>query len=139
MTQEAIVTGVYTDGTADVVVERSSLCGGDCNTCESCRYENTIKVRVRNPIEAPKGSHVYIETDSLKILLATVAIYVVPLILFFIGYGIASLFDAGETVSILGAFAGLLIGLVLSAVQLRRNHRKNPTPSYIREIIPRFD
>ena len=32
MTQEAIVTGVYNDGTADVVVERAALCGGDCST-----------------------------------------------------------------------------------------------------------
>ena len=139
MTQEAIVTGVYNDGTADVVVERAALCGGDCSTCESCMYENTIKARVKNPIDAPKGAHVYLETDSLKILLATVAIYVVPLILFFIGYGIASLFTDAESTCVIGAFVGLLIGFISSATVLRRQHRKNPTPSYIREIIPRFD
>lgn len=139
MTQEAIVTGIYDDGTADVVVERAALCGGDCNTCDSCMYENTIKVRVQNPIDAPKGAHVYLETDSVKILGATVAIYVVPLILFFIGYGIAGLFGGTEKICILSAFAGLILGFVLSATVLRRRHKKNPTPSYIREIIPRFD
>lgn len=139
MTQEAVVTGVFDDGTAEVVVERAALCGGDCNTCESCMYENTIKVRVKNPIDAPKGSHVYLETDSLKILLATIAIYVVPLILFFAGYGIASLFTHVEAYCAIGAFAGLILGLVGSATLLRRQHKRNPTPSYIREIIPRFD
>lgn len=139
MTQEAIVTNVYGDGTAEVVVERAAICGGDCNTCESCMYENTIKVRVKNPIDAPKGSHVYLETDSFKILWATLAIYVLPLILFFAGYGLAILLFSKESAGIVGAFLGLVIGFIFSAVLLRARHKKNPTPSYIREIIPRFD
>lgn len=139
MTQEAVVTNVFSDGTAEVVVERAALCGGDCNTCESCMYENTIKVRVQNPIEAPKGSHVYLETDSFKILWATVAIYVLPLVLFFIGYGIAIVLMNKESAGIIGAFIGLILGFIFSATVLRSRHKKNPTPSYIREIIPRFD
>lgn len=139
MTQEAVVTGVYDDGTAEVVVERAALCGGDCNTCDSCMYENTIKVRVQNPIDAPRGAHVYLETDSFKILWATVAIYVLPLVLFFAGYGLAILLFSKESAGIIGAFIGLVVGFIFSATILRMRHKKNPTPSYIREIIPRFD
>jgi len=138
MTQEAVVTSVYDDGTADVVVERSAICGGDCNQCEGCIYENTIKSRVQNPINAPQGSHVYIETDSGKVMWATVLIYVFPLIAFFIGYGIAALAGLSEHGGILCAFVGLVIGFAICAFHMRKNQKKDPTPAFIREIIPRI-
>jgi positive regulator of sigma E activity len=89
MIQEAVVTGVYDDGTADVAVERAAMCGGDCSKCEACMYENVIKTRAKNPIAAPQGARVHIETDSNQVFLATLAIYALPMLVFFVGYGLA--------------------------------------------------
>ena len=137
MLQEAIVTETYPNGTADVAVERAALCGGDCSKCEACMYENVIKTLAKNPIAAQKGEHVHIETDSGKVLLATAAIYILPLLTFFAGYGVGVLAGFAQGVNILFAFAFLVVGGFISAVILKRNQKKDPTPAVITDIIPR--
>ena len=85
MIQEAIITAIREDGLAEVVVERMGVCGGDCEGCSQCKYENLMKSVVRNPIGAARGQHVYIETPTLGIFKGAFAIYVIPLIMLFAG------------------------------------------------------
>ncbi len=137
MLQEAIVTEVYPNGTADVAVERAALCGGDCSKCEACMYENIIKTRAQNPIGAHRGEHVHIETDSDKVFKATVAIYILPLLMFFMGYGMGALAGFAQEANILFSFVFLGVGTLISSGILKKNQKKDPTPAVITDIIPR--
>ena len=101
MLQEAIITNIREDGLAEVVVERSGICGGNCSECDGCRYDNLMKTLVRNPIGAHRGQHVYIEMPTLGVLKGAVFIYVLPLVMLFAAYFVAALFGAGEGVFVI--------------------------------------
>ena len=129
MLQNAIVTAVNQgDGTAEVVVERAALCGGDCSKCEACMYENTIKTTARNTAGAHPGQQVLVETDTGSVMLATFIIYLLPLALFFAGYGAGALCGLTQGVNILLAFGFLAIGFVISHFVMKSKQTRPPNP-----------
>ena len=136
MLQEAIVTGIRDDGLAEVVVERMGICGGDCNGCEGCKYDNLMKSVVKNPIGAHRGQHVMIETPTVGVVKGALAIYILPLLLLIAGYAVAFLLSLGEGTCIVCALAGTAIGVILAVILSRRQHAKNPFPTSIIEVIP---
>ena len=128
MLQKAIVTAVNGDGTADVVVERAAMCGGDCSKCEACMYENTIKTKAKNTIGAHPGQQVVVETDSGSVFKAMVAIYLLPLAFFFVGYGLGALAGFPQSANILFSFVFLGVGAVVCKILLKAQQKKAPTP-----------
>lgn len=122
MTQEATVVRQLSGGRAEVSVSRKTACGGNCENCESCIVQNDIKVTAFNPINAPDGSQVVIESETSKIYKAIILVYVMPLILFLAGYFISGLFCSGEGAKIIASFAGLVIGGVI--IVLTQKNRK---------------
>lgn len=135
MLQEAIVTKVREDGLAEVVVERSSICGGDCSECNECRYDNLMKSVVRNPIEARRGQHVMIETPTAGIVRGAFAIYVLPLVMLMVGYAVAAAFSLTENMCILAAFVSAALGIVIAVIISRLRYKADPTPTRIVSVI----
>lgn len=135
MLQEAIITKIRDDGLAEVVVERSGICGGDCDECNSCRYEKLMKTVVQNPIEARRGQHVYIEMPTSGVLKGAIYIYVIPLIMLFAGYFIGYFAKLSEGGCIATAFGGTLIGVLIAAVLSKRQHKKAPAPARVISVI----
>ena len=75
------------DGTARVVLVRQSACSGDCHKCSGCgAQEQTVFVSAQNPIDAPVGAFVVIQSESAPVLAAAAVLYLMPLALFFLGY-----------------------------------------------------
>ncbi len=135
MLQEAIITKIRDDGLAEVVVERSGICGGDCDECNSCRYEKLMKTLVQNPIDAHRGQHVYIEMPTSGVLKGAIYIYVIPLIMLFVGYFVGAFIGLGEGGCILAAFVGVVLGIAVAAFLGIRQHKGDPTPAKIVSII----
>ncbi len=135
MLQEAIITKIRDDGLAEVVVERLGICGGDCSECGECRYENLMKSVVQNPIGARRGQHVMIQTPTKGVVKGALAIYILPLVMLFIGYLVADALSLSETVCIIAAFAAAVLGLVIAAVISRARHSADPTPTKIVSVI----
>lgn len=135
MRQEAIVTNVRDDGLAEVVVERQSLCGGNCSECSECKYENLMKSLVKNPIGAERGQRVYIDTPTKGVVKGALAIYVLPIVMLFIGYFVAAALTMSEGACIAFAFGGVLIGIVIAMVISRKMQSKDPTPAEIVNLI----
>ena len=52
MTQDAVVTKVFPNGMAEVVVARGTACGSNCGNCESCVFQNEIKAFAKNSVHA---------------------------------------------------------------------------------------
>lgn len=135
MLQEAIITKIRDDGLAEVVVERLGICGGDCSECGECRYEHLMKSVVQNPIGARRGQHVIIETPTKGVVKGALVIYILPLVMLFLGYFIANVLSREETVCIIAAFAAAVLGVVIALIISRARHSSDPTPTRIVNVI----
>ena len=113
MTQNAIVTKLLPDGYALVSVQRESACGGNCASCGGCASPQVLTVRAKNGACAAIGDRVVIESRSSQILRAAALVYLLPLVLLFLGYFLASALHVTESLCILSALAGLVLGLGL--------------------------
>ena len=102
------------DGTAQVLLVRESACSGDCHKCSGCgAAKQTMMITAQNPIGAPVGSVVTIQSESAPVLKAAAVLYMLPLVLFFPGYILgAQLWQLGGLVGGL-AFALGIAGAVL--------------------------
>jgi sigma-E factor negative regulatory protein RseC len=126
MTQDAVVIRLLPADMAEVAVTRGTACGGNCGSCESCKFQKEMHVQARNTIQAKPGQKVVIESKSSKVYAAALLAYGMPLLFFLLGYALGALLGAGEGLRILLSFAGLaLSGLVLVLSQ-RKKHGKNP-------------
>ncbi len=112
MTQTVRVMKNNPDGTAEVFAFRESACSGDCHKCAGCgAVKQTVRVTARNPIGARPGDEVIIESETGPVLAAAVVLYMVPLVLFFLGYALGSLWGIGALAACL-AFALGIAGAV---------------------------
>ena len=101
MEQLVRVKEVYPDGTAMVIHVRESACSGDCHKCSGCgAAKEAVLFTAENPIGAGRGDLVKVESDTGTVLKAAVVLYVLPMMLFFLGYFI------GDVLWSLGAVAG---------------------------------
>ena len=131
MLQEAIVTKIRDDGLAEVVVERLGICGGNCEGCEGCQYENMMKSVVRNPIGACRGQQVMIETPTGGVIKGALKIYILPIVMMIIGYALGAVLSMTEGQCILSCFIFLVIGVLIAIALSKKQHAKDPTPGYI--------
>ena len=87
MEQLVRVKETYDDGTALVFRIRESACSGDCHKCSGCgAAKETVTFTAKNPIGARRGELVKVESETAPVLKAAAVLYVVPLVLFFLGY-----------------------------------------------------
>lgn len=123
MTQDAVVTKLLPNNMAEVAVTRSTACGGNCGSCESCIFQSELKTSARNLAGARPGQKVIIESKSSSIYKAAMLVYVVPIVLVVLGYVLAYVLGASEGLCIASAFLGLIIGAVI--VVLSQKLKKN--------------
>lgn len=135
MLQEAIITKTLENGLAEVVVERSGICGGNCDECGGCKYDNLMKSTVENTINAHRGQHVMIETPTLGVYKGAIAIYILPIVMLILGYFVAAHFTANEGICMLAAFIATAIGVVIANFLSKRSFKGDPTPSKIISVI----
>lgn len=125
MEQLVRVQKINSDGTAQVVHVRQSACSGDCHKCSGCgAVQQKMLFTAYNPIGAEPGTLVTVRTDSGPVLAAAVMLYILPVVLFFLGYFLGVYFwEAGGLMGCVGFAAGI----VLAAVYDRRVVRKQKT------------
>lgn len=113
MKQLVRVRKVHEDGTATVIHVRESACSGDCHKCSGCgAAKEAILLDAKNPIGAKPGDLVTVEAETGPVLKAAVVMYMVPMVLFFVGYAIgAALWQQGALVGCL--FFAASIGLAV--------------------------
>ena len=134
MTQFAIIKKLTAPDKAEVEVLRGTACGDDCGSCEGCHYASKIRVEARNDVGAQLGDRVEIEARTSRVLGAAVLVYVVPFVLFFIGYAVAAALNFSEGLSMVMSFAAFAVGMVIVVIVGRR-HRKNPITYNITRVV----
>ena len=92
MEQIVRVQETYDDGTALVAHLRQSACSGDCHKCAGCgAVSQEMLLKVENTIGAKTGDMVRIESESAPVLRAAAILYLIPVLLFFVGYLIGAM------------------------------------------------
>jgi len=111
MEQLVRVKEAYDNGTALVIHVRESACSGDCHKCSGCgAAKEAVLFTADNPIGARRGDLVKVESDTGTVLKAAVVLYVLPLVLFFLGYYVGDLTGSlGSLVACLGFVLGVVI------------------------------
>ena len=127
MEQLVRVKEVFDNGTADVLLVRESACSGDCHKCSGCgAAKETMIVTAQNPINARRGDLVKVESATGPVMKAAVVLYVIPLVLFFLGYYLGTL---PGNFGALGGCLGFVLG-VLIVIWYDRNMSRKPEMIY---------
>ncbi|MGM9606382.1 MAG: SoxR reducing system RseC family protein [Oscillospiraceae bacterium] len=137
MTQIATVKRLMGEKNAEVLVRRLSACGHDCASCGGCGPDSAAQVTAvaENELGARPGDTVRVESESGRVLGMAAALYLVPLVLLFVGYFVASgVFKLGEGASMAVGIACLVIGFAANFM-LDRRTRKRPVQYRIVEVL----
>jgi sigma-E factor negative regulatory protein RseC len=113
------------DGTAQVIHVRQSACSGDCHKCSGCgAAKETLLLTAHNPIGARPGQLVTLRSSSGPVLLDAAVLYMMPLVLFFVGYLLLELLcKRGALGGCLAFVLGILIAKLYDRVVASK--RKN--------------
>ena len=109
---------------ARVAVIRESACSGDCHKCSGCgAAKQTVLFDAVNAIGAKPGELVIVKSESGPVLAGAAVLYMVPLVLFFLGYFL------GDRIALGGLFGclGLVLGFVLAGIYDRKVTAKKNT------------
>ena len=121
MEQIVRVKEARNDGTATVMLQRESACSGDCHKCSGCGAAKEVMIfEARNPIGAGRGDLVVIESETGPVMKAVGVFYVMPLVLFFLGYILGDRWNLGAPVACLG----FVVSIALSVLYDRKIAKK---------------
>ena len=123
MEQLVRVKETFDNGTATVLHVRESACSGDCHKCSGCgAAKEAVVFTADNPIGARRGDLVKVESATGPVLKAAVVLYVVPLVLFFLGYYLGTL--PGNFGALFGCL-GFVLGVVIIVIYDRKVVKKS--------------
>lgn len=132
MEQKVKVKSVHPDGTATVYHIRESACSGDCHKCSGCgAAKEAIVFEAQNPIGARPGDLVLVEAASGPVLKAAMVMYMLPMVLFFAGYALGSMWNLGALVGC----ASFVLSIVLAVVYDRKVVKKENTEYTIKGYV----
>ena len=135
MEQLVRVRETFDDGTAMVIHVRESACSGDCHKCSGCgAAKETILIKAKNPIGAARGDLVKLESASGPVLKAAAVLYLLPMVMFFLGYYV------GDVLLGLGALVGCLAfaaSIALAVLYDRKIAKLDQTSYTITEFVER--
>lgn len=87
MTQIATVEKILDSRYAEISVPRKSACGHDCEECAGCGMTGAaIRAKALNEIGAAPGEKVVVESSTQKLLGVVALVYLLPVVLFLLGY-----------------------------------------------------
>lgn len=87
MTQIATVEKILDSNYAEISVPRKSACGHDCEECAGCGMTGAaIRAKALNEIGAAPGEKVVVESSTQKLLGVVLLVYMLPVVLFLLGY-----------------------------------------------------
>ena len=138
MTQIAVVKRLTGPDKAEIQVRRPSACGHDCKSCGGYGPESMTQVTAiaENGLGARPGDTVRVESESRTVLGLAAVLYLMPLVLLFVGYFIASgPLGRGEEISLLVGLAFMAVGFAFNWLADRRLRAKRAVRHSIVEVL----
>ena len=130
MTQQGTIKKLLPGGMAEIEVTRRSACGHDCAKCGGCGglETQTLYVTARNRAKADVGERVLIEGETGQVLGLAMLVYVLPNVLFFVGYALGSVLFTGAAAGALGGGVLFVLGILGAIWYSRRMKARNEVP-----------
>lgn len=97
---------------ATIRVKRPTSCGENCAHCSGCPTTDQLVVAA-NPINAPRGAVVEIETPDKMVFFAAFLVYVLPIVFLVLGYVLSGFLTSNSVLRALVAFAFLFVFFLL--------------------------
>ena len=139
MTQTVRVRKVFTDGMAVVIHIRQSACSGECHKCSGCgAAQGTMALTAQNPIGARPGDMVIIESHSGPVLKAAAVLYMLPLVLFFIGYLVGMNWQIGALCGCLAFILGIGISVLYDRLVVKKKQSVYTITGYAQSDLHGF-
>ena len=116
MTQIATVERIIDRDYAVISVPRKSACGHDCEECAGCGVSGAaVRAKAINTVGAKVGEKVVVHSDTKKMLRIVALVYMIPVVLFLLGYLVPALLNASVslqyTLAVVGFFAGIAVAI----------------------------
>lgn len=128
MTQIATVEKLLSGGYAEISVPRKSACGHDCEECAGCGVTGqAVRARAKNEVGARPGEKVVVESSTKKLFGVIALVYVLPVVLFLLGYFLTEGLAEGWRYAVAVAAAAVS---VIPSVAYDRYARKHETLTY---------
>ena len=113
MTQIATVERILDADHAVISVPRKSACGHDCEECAGCGVTGAaVHAKAVNTVGAKVGQKVVVQSDTKKMLRIVALVYLIPVILFLLGYLIPALMGTSVALQYALAGIGFFVGIV---------------------------
>ena len=123
MTQIATVERIINSQYAEISVPRKSACGHDCEECAGCGVSGAaVHAKAVNSVGAQVGQKVVVQSDTSKMLRIVALVYLIPVVLFLVGYLVPALMELNVAVQYTVAIAGFVVG-ILGAIWYDRRLR----------------
>ena len=137
MEQLVRVKETFDDGTATVLLVRESACSGDCHKCSGCgAAKETMIFTAKNTIGASRGDLVKVESETGPVMKAAVVLYVIPLVLFFLGYYLGTLpGNFGALGGCLGFALGVAIVVVYDRLVVKKSNLGYTITAYAADAL----
>ena len=121
MTQIATVSRIIDSNYAEISVPRKSACGHDCEECAGCGVTGAaVLARASNPIGARIGQKVVVQSDTNKMLGIVALVYLIPVVLFLLGYVVMAFLTPSVAAQYGVAIAGFFIGVAAAILYDRK-------------------
>ena len=116
MKQYGFVVSISSDSVVIEVV-RSSACGDKCGSCGGNCEKKVIKAEVKNRLDAKVGDYIEIEVADKSILKAAMLVYIMPLVLLFVGIWIG--YVVGNSLeNINEELTAIVMGIIFMAISM---------------------
>lgn len=123
MEQQAQVIRIVNENIARVAVKRKSACSGDCHTCHGCPHpDEIVMVDADNLVGAQKGDDVIVRSDTGRVLKLAAMLYLMPMVLFFVGY---FAMPGGEGPRVIRGVAAFVVGILICMYVSRSMKKHN--------------
>ena len=105
---------------AEVESARTSACEGchkaqeenGCSVCSLMGSNRMIRAKAKNTVGAKVGDDVWIESNTSRMLWYAVLVFLLPILLTFVGFGVAALFTQTLGYRVLGGAVGFAVSFV---------------------------
>ena len=120
-------------GYAIVRVAKKSACGENCASCKGGCTPGERKIKVKNTSSAEVGEKVILELPDGKVLSAAFLAYILPIIIFFVGFFVGDRMFSHE-------LASVGIGIAFAGVGFWGIHlfNKKAEEKYLAEIVEKI-
>ena len=123
----AKVKKIFKDETVEVEVQRVSACSGDCSKCGGCTELKTgpVTALAYSKIPVSVCVRVAVAGEFKQVMSIAFVVYIIPLILFFLFFGVFALLGFGEGFCSLAGAVGFIAGIFVAIQYNRYLTRKN--------------